>query len=206
MIRSTLLFLISMIPALANASEFYKFECVDSGLAEIEKQFTRYNDYSKMDGAEYTLSGVNIIRMIKSQSKKTENAAGNWVWIVLQPVYLEQNELYPRFLLNCVTEKTQNSFTQECLMDTQKQKFGLNDLRIKLVAKKNAEACRTGQVGLGIKVIAKINTSEVKQIQKEVLKSAGSLEPFLTPLFEGKEDIFFESYFQNLYTQWIRNL
>jgi len=200
MISSILLVINLMFPSLANASEFRKFECVDSGLLEIEKQFTRYNDYSKMEGAEFSLSGVNIIRMIKSQSKNPS------VWIVLQPVYLDKSELYPRFLLNCTTKKTQNSFIQNCLMQTDKQKFGLNNLIIELVAKKNAESCDSGKVGLAIKVIAEINNSEVKQIQKEVLKSAGALEPFLTPLFEGTEDMFFNSYFNNLYSQWIKNL
>lgn len=196
---------------LASAAEFNKFECVSSNLESIQKLFTRYGEYSTMKGSDYVinLAGTEfpMIRMVKSQAKeisKTETASENFIWIVLQPSNLTDSTLYPRFLLNCKTQINEKIFLQNCELQKEKQKFGLDEMTINLVATLNHPGCKPGQTALGIQVKTQINKDQVEQIKLAVLKPAGILAPLVSKLFN--EESFFSSYFNHLYTQWIDTL
>jgi hypothetical protein len=191
-----------------EAKEFNKFECVDSDLGSVQKLFTRYSEYSTMKGSDYVinLGGAEfpMIRMIKSQSRelsKSETDSENFVWIVLQPSNLTDASLYPRFLLKCKTQLFETVFLQNCEIQKDKQKFGLNGMTINLVATHNHPACKSGQTALGIQIKTEINTNEVENIKLAVLKPAGPLAPLVAKLFN--EESFFSSYFNHLYSAWI---
>ena len=208
---ATLLITSWMISMTAQAAEFTKFECVNSNLEAIQKLFTRYSEYSTMKGADYTikLAGVEfpMIRMVKSQAKeisKTNTNSETFIWIVLQPTNLTDANLYPRFLLNCKTQLQDRVFLQNCQLQKDKQKFGLNDMQIDLVATQNHPACKSGQTAVGIQVKTDMNKDHVEQIKLEVLKPAGALAPLVSKLFN--EESFFGSYFNNLYSEWIDTL
>jgi len=195
----------------AHAAEFNKFECVDSKLDAIQKLFTRYGEYASMKGSEHSikLAGAEfpMIRMVKSQAKevsKSDSTSENLVWIVLQPSNLTDSSLYPRFLLNCKTQVIENVFMQNCELQKEKQKFGLDEMTINLVATLNHPACKYGQTALGIQVKTQINKNHVEQIKLAVLKPAGILAPLVAKLFN--EETFFSSYFNNLYSEWIDTL
>lgn len=211
MIKLALIQLILVFSTASHAKEFNKFECVNSGLESVQKLFMRYDEYSTMNGSDYSinLAGAEfpMIRMVKSQSKelsRTEKNSENFVWIVLQPSNLTDASLYPRFLLNCKTNLSESVFMQNCVLQKEKQKFGLNNMTINLVATLNHPACKGGQTALGIQINTEMNTAEVEKIKIEVLKPAGVLAPLVAKLFN--EESFFSSYFNHLYSAWINLL
>ena len=194
------------------STEIHEHHCVDSGIEKVNQLLTRYNDYSSMDGAKYSVSlagsEVDLIQMIKSQSKlinATESQNENLVWIVLQPALIDDAKLYPRFLLNCkITWNARNSFNQICSLQKDKQHFGLSDVRINIMTKSQDALCKVGSTGIKIDISIEGNSNEINQIKKATLGPAGILAPLVSALFD--EDAFFRSYFRNLYDHWTKTL
>jgi len=204
--------LIILNPLSSFSTEIHEHHCVDSGVDKIYQLLTRYSDYTTMEGSKYSvnLAGaeVDLIQMIKSQSKlliSTQSQREDLVWLVLQPALINDAKLYPRFLLNCKVEQTgSTSFEQVCLLQKEKQHFGLSDLIIKIHANSSDLLCKTGNTGIKIDIEIQGNSIEIDQIKKATLGPAGILAPLVSTLFD--EDAFFRSYFRNLYHHWTKSL
>jgi hypothetical protein len=195
--------------AMASTSEFNKQECVKSDLSQIQTLFTRYNDYATMPGSDYSidLAGVKfpMLKMTKSQSKQV-SANESLVWIVLQPTNLTDAGLYPKFLLNCKIDRnnTQAYFKQVCQLVQDKPHFGIQDMRIEVYSNRNSKNCKSDETNLYTTVKINTNSNEVAKIKIKVLEPAGPLAPVISDLFN--EAVFFQNYFDYLYTEWFKTL
>lgn len=193
----------------ASTSEFNKQECVKSDLNTIQTLFTRYNDYATMPGSNYSidLAGVNfpMLKMTKSQSKQVSSNE-SMVWIVLQPTNLTDAALYPKFLLNCKIDRNQSQqyFKQVCKLVQDKPHFGIQDMNIEVYSNRNSKNCKSDETNLYIAVKINTNSNEVAKIKTKVLEPAGPLAPVISDLFN--ESIFFQNYFDYLYTEWFKTL
>jgi hypothetical protein len=129
--------------------------------------------------------------------------------VVLQPVNLTNGSLYPRFLLDCKVEWSgSGKFKQLCSMMREKQHFGLDDLRITVDASagasESANRCKPSETDVRIRVDLVANPAQVQQIKDAVLAPAGLLAPLIEKLFD--EEGFFKSYFDFLYSEWLKTL
>ena len=205
----SLIALFASLTSFASNSEFNKQECVKSDLNTIQTLFTRYNDYATMPGSNYSidLAGVNfpMLKMTKSQSKQL-SANESMVWIVLQPTNLTDASLYPKFLLNCKIDRNQSQqyFKQNCKLVQDKPHFGIQDMNIEVYSNRNSKNCKSDETNLYISVKINTNSNEVAKIKQKVLEPAGPLAPVISDLFN--ESIFFQNYFDYLYTEWFKSL
>ena len=195
-----------------EAAQISEHHCVKASVDQVYGLFTRYDQYSKMRGAEYQvgMAGVNVtlISMVKSQAKVVSQNGRDGetlVWIVLQPALVSDASLYPRFLLDCkVKGAGPDAFSQECLMQKDKQHFGLDDLQIRIGVNARDSRCTQGQSGIQIDVGLAGNPGQIDQIKRSSLGAAGMLAPVLGALFD--EDAFFRSYFSYIYGEWMKTL
>lgn len=198
--------------AFAGETSISEHHCAPASIQNVHTLFTRYNDYSRMPGAAYTvnLAGVDVelIRMVKSQAKlvsSTGQDSRNNVWMVLQPALVEEGTLYPRFLLDCSVKWTgANRFDQLCALQKDKQHFGLDDLRMSVRVIQGEKGCGANQSGIQIDVKMVSNPVHVERIKAGALGAAGVLAPLLSVLFD--EDSFFREYFHYIYGEWIKTL
>lgn len=200
----------------ARATEIVTRQCVPSGVKNVNGLFTRYDQYASLSGSEYSmgLAGVDVtlMKMTKSQAKvvlQTDTASRHYVWVVLQPVNLTNGSLYPRFLLDCKVDWSGGTrFRQLCNMMREKQHFGLDDLRITVEAvaggADSGNACKPSETDVKIRVILEANPAHVQRIKDAVLAPAGILAPLIEKLFD--EEGFFKSYFDFLYSEWLKTL
>jgi len=196
----------------AMATHISEKQCVGSDPKAVHGVFTKYDQYSKMPGSEYSMSlaGVDVplMRWVKSQAKmvsESASASEAYVWTVLQPVNLTESRLYPRFLLDCKVEwQGQGGFRQTCSMMKDKQHFALDDLRIAVEVSRATRGCKSSETGISIEIDLSANSSEVAQIKNAVLAPAGMLAPLIEPLFN--EEAFFKNYFNFVYGEWMKQL
>ena len=198
--------------SVAMATHISEKQCVGSDTKAVHGVFTKYDQYSKMPGAEYSVSlaGVEmpLMRWVKSQAKvvsESASASEVYVWTVLQPVNLTQSSLYPRFLLDCKVEwQGQGGLRQDCSMLKDKQHFALDDILIRVDVSRGAQGCKTSETGISIEIDLVANPSQVAQIKSAVLAPAGLLAPLIEPLFN--EEAFFRNYFNFVYGEWMKQL
>ncbi len=200
------------VRAVAGETSISEHHCAPASIQGVHTLFTKYNEYSRMPGAAYTvdLAGVEVelIRMVKSQAKlvsSTGKDSRNNVWMVLQPALVEDGALYPRFLLDCGVKWTgSNRFDQLCTLQKDKQHFGLDDLKMSVRAIQGEKGCGANQTGIQIDVKMVSNPAHVERIKTGALGAAGVLAPLLSVLFD--EDSFFREYFSFIYGEWIKTL
>jgi hypothetical protein len=196
----------------SQATVITEHQCVDSSPKAVHKLFTQYDQYSKLPGAEYSVSlaGVEVPLMhwVKSQAKLISESATqseNYVWTVLQPVNLTDSTLYPRFLLDCKVEwQGQSGFRQICSLMKDKQHFALDDFQIRVEAATGSSKCKANETGIDIHIELIANSKQVGQIKSAVLAPAGILAPLIEPLFN--EEAFFKNYFHYVYGEWMKSL
>lgn len=197
--------------AFSAESEFNKQVCVRSDLNKIQNLFTQYGDYASKPGSAYIketpLGSMPIVRMSESKAYSIKNEPDSkYVAIVLQPSNLSNNDLYPKFTMKCTVERnnTDQQFSQNCVMIPRTGDLGLDDIKIKVYSNRNSSKCAANLTNLYISVKITTNPKEVSLIKSEVFKFAGPLAPFISELFD--ESLFFEGYFDHLYTEWFKTL
>ena len=209
---SILTLALSFFASRSDATVITEHQCVDSTPKAVHQLFTQYDQYSKLPGAQYSVSlaGVEVplMRWVKSQAKvisESSTQSENYVWTVLQPVNLTDASLYPRFLLDCKVEwQGQSGFRQLCSMMKDKQHFALDDLRIRVDAATGSSKCKASETGIDIEIELIANSKQVGQIKSVVLAPAGILAPLIEPLFN--EEAFFKNYFHFVYGEWMKSL
>ena len=206
------LFIFSGSKSHAGETSISEHHCAPAAVQGVHTLFTRYNDYSRMPGAAYSvnLAGVDVdlIRMVKSQAKPvstTGRDSRNLVWMVLQPALVEDGNLYPRFLLDCTVKwKGESRFDQICALQKDKQHFGLDDLTMSVRVIQGEKGCPSNQSGIQIDVKMVSNPGQIERIKEGALGPAGMLAPLISVLFD--EDSFFRDYFHFIYGEWIKTL
>lgn len=196
----------------AGETSISEHHCAPASIQSVHALFTKYNEYSRMPGAVYSvnLAGVDVdlIRMTKSQAKPVSSSgldSRNLVWMVLQPALVDDGNLYPRFLLDCTVKWTGNTrFDQGCALQKDKQHFGLDDLKMNVRVIQGEKGCGQNQSGIQIDVRMVSNPRQVEQIKEGALGAAGVLAPLISVLFD--EDSFFREYFHFIYGEWLKTL
>ena len=186
-----------------HATELSVHYCSHLNLSMLFSKFTRYDQYSKFQGSRYEMvllgKSLPLLSMIKSQSKSITQES-SYVWIVLQPMGVNEASLLPRFLLRCDSNQTQPSnINLDCNLQKNKTHFGIDDLSIHVTLNASDEKCGINQTGVSLQVNINGNKAEIDQVKAEVLKPAGALSGMIANLFN--EDDFFKNYFQNFYAE-----
>ncbi len=193
-------------PAFAATVVIKESSCVQTTVQKIENVILDFASYKKIPGAKMTVLGaVTLLEMIRSEAQfksKTPTSSDAIAFFSLQPVSLEDNALFPKFVVSCQSQSVPgSSFKQSCAMMKNLKHFALDDFISTLEVNASGGNCKPGEASVNFTVTLVSNAKDVDAIKVAV--AGAGLKSVADMFFD--EELFFRSYYESVYQGWLNS-
>jgi hypothetical protein len=216
------------LPAHALVGE--EERCIARTPQQIHTWVVNYSNYRNLDDG-ITMSfpvlgdrrAVDMVRSSEgSANTHDEHGSLGSVGIFMQPMFITDTALFPRFKLQCHSSATAESFTHHCELDRSanppsptgpiavRQNYAVSSFTVDVDAQGQSSACPDGQSHLHYRFTVTTIETHVSAIKDAALRGAlgaladttiitAPLRSFMDRIFG---DSFFEWYFREFYRAW----